>query len=296
MRSVAGLNDFGSKARTQVRVDGLELRVGHVPSAIIGYLRALRDADAESLAQLLAPDIHIDDGRRDPLIRIESADVLRGAVQLMADTDFEVRLIAVRGDLVALVRFILKDDADVRSDALVAVRCNEAGQVAALRVFDVAQHNEAIEALRAFHKAIVPEAEAHVLEVTGWLVAAMVSRDFEALERVLTPDMRHVDHRDADHLTLTRDEVIAALGSVLDADADLIDVVTEVHAVTARGVVASVTQATRETLGLTDPEISVVTVRGDQIDLAEFYDEEDLGLALERLRDLTTRAQQRPDS
>ena len=266
---------------------GLELRQGHAPSAVIEFVRAATTADAVVLDQVLDADMVVADHWAKTLRPATSCDFVIEALTTFGPNVFDIRLLAVRSELLALVRRQFARTEGGQADMLVVACCTPDNQVDRLIIHDTADLRGALASLGELYQGVVDAPRAVVLQAAARLVRAGLNRDFTDLKAAMSPDLRQVDNRDGGELGLDRDGAVSALRAVWTDNPASFDFAAEVHVLTLLGAVVSITQATVETLGLTDVEIVVMGVRDGLVDVFDFYDSRDLPAALRRFSELT---------
>lgn len=70
-------------------------------------------------------------------------------------------------------------------------------------------------------------------------------------------------------------------------DDELIDLITEIHVLTERGVLVSHTQVTPEPLDVDSPELTMLAVSDGSVDRIAFWEYPDLEAAVSVLEDLS---------
>ncbi len=264
-------------------LDGLDLRSDHPPSRVIQSLRQLKAADSAGVAVLLAQECVVVDHRQTGAGTFNDGDSLVEVVANLGHSDFHLRLIAVRGDNLALVRLMFDRPEGGVSDTLVVARCTNDGRLCEVSAFDVAQASEAAAYLGACYRSTLDETVTQAIQTCSAFLGAVVGGDLDALARFMSEDFRHVDFREGAVLHLDGAATVDLVESVRAVDEHIIDIVVEVHELTPWGLVASRTQATAERLGISDNEIVLMGVRGNLVHLMEFHDIDELPVALARL-------------
>ena len=284
MRNGTGqpLADRGATLRRH-REDGLALEHGQAPQAVIELVSANLAGDRTRLEAVLAPGLELQDHRLDPILPFADRDgVISGMVQFGADC-FDMRLLAVRGDLFSLLRVKVERDGMEPGDMLSVCGSRPDGVIDRMHVFDAADLSEALRTLALMWAETLETAEGRALLTVVAYLRTLSARAFDATDPFGDDGFVHVDDREGGTLVLNRDESRSLFAGILQDDPTLIDYATEIQAVGPHGLVASRTQATIDTLGVTDTEVALVALNHDGlVTLLEFYDHDDLDRALTR--------------
>lgn len=284
MRNGTGqpLADRGATRRRH-RENGLALEHGQAPPAVIELVSANLAADRARLEAVLAPDLELEDHRSDPVLPFADRDgVISGMEEFGADC-FDLRLLAVRGDLFSLLRVKVEREGMDPGDMLSVCGSRPDGVIDRMHVFDAADLSEALRTLAIMWAETLDAAAARALLAAVAYLRTLAARDFDATDQLVDQGFVHVDYREESTLVFNRVESREMMEEVLEDDPSLIDYATEIHALGPHGLVASRTQATIETLGVTDAEPALVALNDDGlVTLLEFYDPDDLDRALTR--------------
>jgi hypothetical protein len=284
MRNGTGqpLADRGQRPQRH-RDDGLELERGMAPDAVIELVSANLAGDRARLEAVLAPDLELRDNRIDPPFPFTDRAALISVMEQFGADCFDMRLLAVRGELFSLLRVRVERAGAEPGDLLSVCSSRPDGVIDRMHVFDAVDLSDALRQLALMWAETLDPSEGRaLLAVVGYL-RTLSARDFDAHLRLVDDGFVHVDYREGATLVFDRDESTAMMASVLEDDLSLIDYATEIHALGAHGLVASRTQATIDTLGVTDTEVALVaTNETGLVTLLEFYDPDDLDRALTR--------------
>ncbi len=252
-------------------------------------MQELTAADSDGVAALLAEDCVVLDRREISNGTFQDGASLVDVLANLGTSDFHIRLIAVRGDNLALVRLLFDRPEGGVSDTLVVARSGADGRLNEVAAFDVGSTVAAVQHLALLYLSQLDDDVSSVVATSSMFLSSILSGDLDHLRRVLAPDFRHVDFRDGHVLQLDGSQSLDLIRAVRQTDENIIDIAAERHALTPSGVVVGRTQATPETLGLTDIDLVVVGVRGSLVTLLEFHDGDQLATAMARLDELSRR-------
>lgn len=255
------------------------------------FQRYHAQGDWRAVTTMLADDLVVHDMRVLVGRPVHDGDALTAVLDRFGEVGGDllaVRIVAERGHRHALAHVELTYPPHGEQDLLLAMECSEEGQVSKLELFDGGELADAGRALAQLHLASLPDDHAATVELGARLMDAVWTRDLATIEALMDDDLTHVDHRQDPPLTLDRDETLDLVASVLGADPDVVDLVTEMHRISHRGVVASRTQTRARAMTTLRPDIVLLGVRDGRIDLVEFYPEGDGSKALARLQLLET--------
>jgi hypothetical protein len=270
----------------QPQTPRLENAASRVHSRLKAHVAA---RDWNSVAELLAEDIAIDDRRQTVNSGIQYgrdtaiAD-MRGAID-MGLTNISLTVIATRGVRLELCHMSISDDRPdaFRIEFLSVVEINADERIVARVAFDLDDIDAAFQELDARYLAGEAAACCH-----AWSV---ITKSYAATNRhelpPTTPDWENADHRRA--IGFAPGDLQAYLHATFDNFLPDIHVYIEVvHRLSSIGAV--VTRFARGTSGdgfeAEWREIGLSTVRGDLINRSEMFDEEDLDIALARFDEL----------
>lgn len=279
--------DFGDPVPTPAyRLDGLEVREGHVPSTVMAFLRASLASDRERLSKVLAVGLTVEDHRRESLNPIPDRDGMIDSLSWFGPNAFDIRMLSVRGDSFGMFRVRIARTEGGVADILVIARCTEAGQMDMLVLHDTTDLAGATMSLSRLWGATLPPDQFEAGMVLAQLAQCTLASDVAGAAKYLSPSLRSIDRRDGEFLVFEGPEAEGAMWANLDGPDDQINYATEVHVITGRGLVFSHTFTTVERLGLTEPEVLVVGVKDGLVDVLDFFDGDDLAAALERFSEL----------
>ncbi len=252
------------------------------------YLAHFAARDWDTLAQVLADDILIDDRRR-----VVNAGIRHGRAAEIANLratanagfmDITSVVIAARGERLILARAAGRDrgSEDFLSDALGVVEINPHNQIAAIVVFDLDDFDAAIAELDA--RYLAGEAAAHS---RTWTVIVDNYAAFNRRELPLTtPDFASVDRRRG--AAFAPGDLMRYLHAGWEVNQTAASHVEVVHRLSDLGAV--VTHAadltSREGFDAEWRSVDLVTVEGDLVKRCELFDEADLDAALARFDEL----------
>ena len=244
-----------------------------VPEIVISLVEHSRDGSAAELETLLVADLAVTDLRkRTDTPMIDRDQVIRTLARFGPNV-FDVRLLAVRGDGLGLVRIMFERTEGGIADMVVLVQGDaDAGLIERLEIHDTALFPDAVRALSGAHFARLPADLQAVLGVTAGALGAIIARDFDALAGVLDDDFVYREHRESMPTELGRDDSIALLGSILDEMPDVIDYAPEIVAISSAGLVTTRTQSTIDRLGRTDVDVVVMGVRDGRLRAFEIFE------------------------
>ena len=248
---------------------------------------AARDWDA--MADIVADEFSSEDRRR-----VVNAGVRHGRdagiadMRAIADVGFTLTMVSVlttRGGGLALlrVRAAGPDPGAIKNDALNLVEVDADGRVVASIVFDLDDFDSATAELDARYLAGEAARYAQTWSVISSAYAAMNRREVFAT----TPDWVNIDHRRV--TKIAPGELIANFRASWELAPDLTIRLEAVHRLNSRGAVITVAARGNSTEGFGAEwrMIGLYTVRGELIDRAELFDEEDLGAAVARFDQLS---------
>ena len=249
--------------------------------------------DWESLTEIVADDVIVDDRRR-----VVNAGIRRGRdsgvqdFRAAADIGFTmtmVNVVATRGGRLAItrVRAAGRDPETIQNDAYNLVEVDADGRNTAWVIFDLDDIDAATDELDRRYLAGEAAIHARTWSVIAGAYAALNRREHPAT----TPDWVNVDHRRG--VSFAPGDVSALLAN-WNATPELSNSVEAVHRLSDLGAV--VTSLTRETshegFEAEWRALGVLTVDGDLIDRLEVFDEADLDAALARFDELSRPAPQ----
>lgn len=264
---------------------GLPPRVDNAPAmALARFADLQRDDDWAGIAGLLATDVECRDHRAAP--KWASVDHLLVAVDTYGQIGLDLpppRLLAMRGSRLGLIHVVESAAPAGPTDMVLVIECDDVGDVSSVDVFDTSDLVRAVETLGSRHIAGLSRDEAAVAVQGAALMTAIVARDLDAAAATLSPGFNLVDHRDGVPRNRDTAQFLDSLASVLADDHDLVDYITDVHAINASGLVAGRTQVSLDEVDVIDTEVVFLSTRDGRIDSAHFYNQTELPLALERL-------------
>jgi hypothetical protein len=249
----------------------------------------------DSLAEMLAADISVDDRRRGI-----NAGIRRGRDATIEDlrasvdagfTNIRVTVIATRGERLVVTGFqISETDRGPEAfgvDVLHVAEVNADGQIAEVVVFDLDDIDAAFEELDGRYLSGEAAAHAHT-----WSVIAGVPARFNRRELFpMTPDPAYVDHRPL--VSVEGADLAESVRAVWELTSEARVYIEAVHQLSEIGAVITEVLKMTSQEGL-DAEVRMImmfTVEGDLISGVEVFDEADLDAALARLEELQPRAQ-----
>ncbi|MGA9279224.1 hypothetical protein, partial [Ilumatobacter sp.] len=199
------------------------------------------------------------------------------------------RLLAVRGELLALVeiRGRRADDAAIHSFAVEEI--DEHGRLRSMTTFaaDKTGLTGAANLLEQRSEEIAGSSS--VLTAGAAWNRAHRARDADAMMAVLRPDLLLIDHRPLAFPTLDRDAVVALVSEQPEAHHGVL-LTERIVVVSDRGLVSRGSQwqfGTDDQMTTLIPAYYVVTVRDGRIDRMELFPDDDPVPAIERLDELT---------
>ncbi|SPM31843.1 hypothetical protein MTAB308_5368 [Mycobacterium terramassiliense] len=280
----AAISRFG---QPQPEPRRLKNAAGHAAERFLVHFAA---RDWDSMAEILAADISVDDRRRGINAgtrygRDAAIEDLRASVDAGFTTATSM-LIAARGRHLGLVRVHFSERVERPEaflvDVLHVVETNAEGQTAAVVIFDVDDAEAAFNELDARYLAGEAAAHAHT-----W---ALVTRAYEALNRRQLPettaDWVNVDHRRlAPIATGDLREYLVATWDLSPQSGIRIEAVHRLSDLGA--VVTQVVEGTsHQGFDAEWRTIDLSTYEGDKINRCELFDEQDLDAALARFDEL----------
>ena len=255
------------------------------------FQTCLAACDWTAMAEILADDTSLDDRRR-----VVGAGVRHGRDVLIADmrttadhvvTNVTSSVIAIRGERLVLrrIRYFGRDQRPeaFHTEILSIVEIDADERTTARVLFDLDDIDAAFEELDARYLAGEAAAHAHTWSVIARARAALVRRELPPT----TPDWVNLDHRRG--VAFAPGDMTAYFRAFWDVEQDFSTYVEAVHRLNGVGTVF--TQVARGTSheGF-DAEWRIVefmTVEGDLISRAEFFDETDIDTAIARFDELT---------
>ena len=260
-------------------------------SRIVQHLGAcFADQDWNALAETLSDDVSTDDRRR-----VVGAGVRHGRDAEMASLRATAEVgtksmtgtvMATRGDRLVLsrVRFSGRNEGaeDFLAEVLGVIEINVDERIGTVVVFDLDDVDAAFGELDARYLAGEAAAHAHTWSVIARGYAALNRREIPAT----SPDWVNIDHRRS--TSFEPGDLAPYIRSLWDVASDVAVYIETVHRVSDFGaLVSSVTRGrSREGFDAEWPEINLLAVDGELITRAEFFDETDLDVALERFDEL----------
>jgi hypothetical protein len=263
-------------------------RLENAASRAHARLRARVTArDWNSLTEILADDIAIDDRRR-----VVNSGIQYGRDAAIADmrgaidsglTNISLTVIAIRGDRLALSRMCIsgQDQPEAfRLEFFAVVEINADEQIVARVAFDLEDIDAAFAELDA--RYIAGEAAPHA---RTWSVIARECAAFNRRE-LLAADWVTIDHRQL--AVIDASDQWAGMRALWEVTPDLTIHIEAVHRLSSFGVVATyaVHGTTSEGFDAEWRMIFLLTVEGDRINRCEVFDEADLDAALARFDEL----------
>jgi DNA-binding SARP family transcriptional activator len=247
----------------------------------------------DAMAGILADDFSNDDRRR-----VVGAGVRLGRDAQIADmravadvwaTNVTSTVIATRGGRLALMRlrFSGRDQGPERfvTEPLTLVEINADEQVVDIVSFDLDDTDAAFEELDNRYLAGEGADHAHTWSVIVGTSAAFNRHELTAGDWVI------IDHRRL--APIDTSDLPAAIRAIWDLTPDLSTRIEAVHRLSSFGAVVTYTAYGTSTEGFAAEwrVVDLLTVEGDRISRFEFFDEADLGAALARFDELSTRSQ-----
>ena len=264
----------------------------HVTDSLVAQFLRLRELDHwEGVLGMVAPDLVVEDLRTlvdSPVPDSDALNAIMATFPVDGGELLAIRIVAERGLRHALVHVTISYPPNGVEDMYLVMSCADSGLIHKLTLFDGVDLDLAVAQLASEYAATLDPAAAKVMNTASGVMRAIAARDYTAIEALTTADLRHVDRRRESPITLGKADVMDLVRSVLESDRDLVDVITEIHHINARGLIASRTQTTThsDTRGGTD--LVLVGVRDSQVDVVEFFDDADLQIALLRLESVST--------
>jgi DNA-binding SARP family transcriptional activator len=247
--------------------------------------------DWDALAEMLAVDYSSDDRRR-----VVGAGVRHGRdgaianLRVAADLGFTnamASVIATRGRHLALHR-VRGSDADEQSEVSFfnIVEINPDDRMAAIVVFDPDDIDVALEELDTRYLAGEAADHAHTWSVITAAYAALIRHELPST----TPDWVNLDHRRG--IGFAPGDMTAYIRAKWDLEHEVSNCIEGVHRLNDLGAVFTqvVRATTEEDFEAEWRVVELMTVQGDLINRAEFFDEADLDTALARFDELSPRA------
>lgn len=278
--------DGGTHDAAAYRLDGLEVRDGHVPSSIMEFLRAALASDRTALEQVLAADLEVRDLRELSTNLIPDRDGMVESLTSFGPNAFHIRMLAVRGDDLGMFRVQIARTEGGVADILVVARCTPASQMDLMILHDTPDVAGAVASLSRLWVADLEAEQVACASLMQEFIQRILRLDLEAARALVADDLLSIDRREGDVLVFEGDDAIGALFANIDDAEPQLHYSTDVHAVNGRGMVVSHTFATVETLGLTEPEVLLLGARDGVIDIIDYFDPDDVGAALARLDEL----------
>lgn len=272
-----GVRDLGSAYPSAQRQDGVDRELivfdGAVPPIVAALLRFSQRASRDGLEALLSADLVVDDRRRRTETPMVDRDLVITTLIAFGPNAFDVRLLAVRGDGLGVLRIMFERTEGGIADMVVLVQGDaDAGMIERLEIHDTASFPDAIASLSAAHYTSLPPAKQAVLGVSAQVLAAIIARDYGGVASLLRPDFVYRDHRESMPTELGPDDSVALLCSILDESPDVIDYAPEIVDITRAGLVTTRTQSTLDRLGRTDVDVVVMGVRDGQLRAFEIFE------------------------
>ncbi|MEM7286475.1 MAG: hypothetical protein AAF480_09005 [Actinomycetota bacterium] len=264
----------------------------HLADQLVAQFLRLRDLGHwDGVVAMIAPDLEVEDLRQCVDRPVPTSDALNSVMSTFPIDGGEllnIQVVAERGTRLALVHVTISYPPKGIEDMYCVMACAESGLIQRLALFDGGDLDVALARLARDFASTLDPVPAGVMNTASGLMIAIGERDYTAIEALTTRDLRHVDRRHESPITLSKPEVMDLVRSVLESDREVTDVITEIHHVNGRGVVASRSQARARPDGRLATDIVLVAVRNSQVDLVEFFDDADLQLALLRLEAVTS--------
>ena len=283
----AGSANQDSVALATPDVVSLGLRADHGPSTIIDSLRALQVADSDGVRDLLTDTVVVEDHRLRPGAEFNDGESLLAALAAFGLREFKVRLLAIRGDSLALVRLRFERQDRPISDTLVVAECNAQAQLTLILVYDTTDVVGALGAMAGLYRTTLPAVSVPVFDACTAFTHAAGSRNFDAMSALSSPGLVSLDHREGMQSTARREVTLKVLEGVLADDLSVVDIVPEIHALMEWGTVASRAECTLEGLGLSEIEIALVGIQDGLVSRIELFDPDGLEAALVQLQSLS---------
>lgn len=255
---------------------------GSVPDSVAGLVEATRSGRHEELERVLAPELGVDDRRQRTDTPMQSRAHVVATLAAFGPNAFDIRLLAVRGRGLGLIRVMFERTEGGIADLVVLVEGAE-GVVERLEIHDSAAFPDAVMSLAVAHLQQLGPDEQATLGASAAMLRAIIDRRLDDLRAVLADEFTYVDHRESMPLTLGRDESIELLTSILDESPDQIDYAPELLAITHAGLVTTRTQTTMDRLGQTDVDVVVMGVRDGRLRAFEIYERAHANRAIRRL-------------
>lgn len=262
---------------------GLALLEGHGPSAVIACLNAIRVNDPDAVSVAVPPNVPVEDHRAGSNRRFDDGRTLvETLARWGAEVAFDVSLLAHRGDSHALVRLNLPLQEGVMG-CLVLATCSD-DQVQKMAVYDLEDLGAAMQQLSRRWAAELPSDQAEVVQVCAALLRASVDRDFDSMHAILSDELAFTDGR------VTAEPLLAPAAemfeSVLGDEDDVVDLPTEVAAVSGRGVLAWTAPVLPSHIDHLDEDLVLLEVEAGRVRAIEFFPAHELETARRRLEAL----------
>ena len=248
------------------------------------------DRTWDEISAMFTDDIRVEDRRRG--LRREGDDraTMLAEIHAIADlgtTNMTSGAVAMRGERLALVRTLYsgRDQAPdaFHTELLRIAEIDEGGRIAAFIVFDLDDIDAALEELDARYLAGEAAADAHTWSVIARARATLARQELPPT----TPDWVNLDHRRG--IAFRPGDVTAYIRANWDLEQDFSTYIEVVHRLNHLGAVFTQVARGKSQEGF-DAEwrvVELMTVQGDLINRAEFFDESDLDAALARFDELS---------
>lgn len=279
-------DDAGVEADRHDWVDEeLIVFAGSVPDSVTALVTATRSGDPAVLDLALSPDLGVDDRRRRTDTPMQTRDQVLSTLAAFGPNAFDIKLLAVRGRGLGLIRVMFERTEGGIADMVVLVEGAD-GVVERIEIHDSASFPDAITSLSAAHIPQLAADQQAALGASAAVLRAIIDRRLDDLRDAMTDDFSYLDHRESMPLSLGRDESVELLASILEESPDQIDYAPELLAITPAGLVTTRTQTTIDRLGQTDIDVVVMAVRDGRLRAFEIYERGRADRAIRRLQSL----------
>jgi hypothetical protein len=248
----------------------------------------------QAVTHITAEDVSVDDRRR-----VVNAGILHGRdanikdAQATVDVGFTMTMLGVlatRGERLALtgIRVSGRDPEAIQNDALQIMEVDAKERIAGVVVFDLEDFDAAIAELDARYLAGEAAAHARTWSVIAGTYASVNHGEFPAH----TPDCMTIDHRRV--TAFAPGELNAYIRAGWELDQTIRTYVEVVHRLSDLGAVCTFAAygVSHEGFDAEWRGISLSTVDGDMVNRSEFFDEDDLEVALATFDQLSRPAPQ----
>ncbi len=251
---------------------------GLIAGPIRDFVDAAKVGDGVAMDALTDPAIRVDDRRTRTDTPLESRAQVLAALEAFGPNAFDVRLVALREQRLAVVRLMFERTEGGIADITVLLD-SDANRLTRMDVHDTAAFVGVVKALSDAHLDMLEPDRRRVLGVSASTLRAIVDRRFDDVAMHLSDDFVYRDHRESMPIELDRAGSVALLTTVVEDSPGTFDYAPEVITVTSSALLSTRTSTTLDRLGGTEIDLTAMRVRDGRLSRFEIFERSHLDRA-----------------